>query len=395
MGKSLNISIVTETFPPDINGVAMTLSHLIAQMTSRGHHVQLVRPKQSDEHAVPPLASQTLLVKGLPIPGYRELTLGLPAGLTLRKQWQKHRPDIIYVATEGPLGWSAVKAAEKLGIPAVSGFHTQFHHYTRYYRAGWLQPLVYRYLTSLHKKTVCTLVPTEEMRLQMSDDIQPIQVLGRGIDTRLFTPTRRCEALRREWGVAPNETVFLYVGRLAREKNIELAINTFLQLKANVPSARLVLVGNGPDYVRLYSRQDGLIFVGTRTGEELARHYASSDIFLFPSQSETFGNVVLEAMASGLGVVAFDEAAAHIHIRHGKNGMLVQTRDEAAFTRHSASLLLNSAHLQSIRHQARLSMVEQSWEQVGFDFERILRNYSGKEEYNESGKCLAASLGSR
>lgn len=392
MGNSLSISIVTETFPPDINGVAMTLSRLINQMTARGHRVQLIRPKQKDEQNVPPIASETVLVKGLSIPGYRELMFGLPAGRVLRSLWTKHRPDIIYIATEGPLGWSAAKAAEKLGTPVVSGFHTQFHQYTRYYRAGWLQPLVYRYLTSLHKKTVCTLVPTEALRQQMSNDIQSIEVLGRGIDTELFTPSRRCETLRREWGVSPTDKVFLYVGRLAREKNIELAINSFFKIKATTPSARLVLVGHGPDYVRLYSREDGLIFSGARTGEELARHYASADIFLFPSHSETFGNVVLEAMASGLGVVAFDEAAAGIHIRHGHNGMLAATEDEDAFIRHSANLLLNPAYLDSIRHQARLSMIEQSWDQVGTDFERILHNYSGMEVYNESIECLATSI---
>lgn len=395
MGRRLRISIVTETFLPEINGVAMTLSKLVSQMRARDHFVQMVRPKQLNENDVPPLASETLLVKGIAIPGYRELTMGLPTGRTLHREWNKRRPDIIYVATEGPLGWSAVKVAEKLGITAVSGFHTQFHKYSQYYHAGWLQPLVYRYLTSLHKRTACTLVPTELMRHEVDREIQPIEVLGRGIDTELFSPQKRCESLRREWGVGPNEKVFLYVGRLAREKNIELAIDTFLSLKETSPSARLVLVGSGPYYARLYSRHDGMIFTGSRTGEELARHYASADIFLFPSHSETFGNVVLEAMSSGLGVVAFDEAAAHMHIVHGMNGMLAHANDETAFARHSASLLYNPAHLQSLRLQARLSMEGQSWEQVGTDFERILRNYSGMEEYDESGKCMAASVCSR
>lgn len=395
MGQSLRISIVTETFLPDINGVSMTLSRLIAQMTVRGHHVQLVRPKQGYEDRVPPLASETLLVKGIPIPGYRELTMGLPAGRALRNQWQQQRPDVIYVATEGPLGWSAVRAAEKMGIPVVSGFHTQFHQYGQYYNASWVQPLIYRYLTALHNKTACTLVPTEVMHQEMGKDIQPIEVLSRGVDTELFSPQHRCDELRREWGVEPNDKVFIYVGRLAREKNIGLAIDTFFNLKATTPSAKLVLVGSGPDYVRLYSRQDGLIFTGVRTGEELARHYASADIFLFPSHSETFGNVVLEAMASGLGVVAFEEAAARIHIQHGLNGMLAKVGNDEAFHRHSATLLFNPAHLQAIRREARLSMEEQSWEQIGGEFERILRNYSGMEECNDSNKRLAPSICSR
>jgi glycosyltransferase involved in cell wall biosynthesis len=171
----------------------------------------------------------------------------------------------------------------------------------------------------------------------MGNDIESIEVLGRGIDCERFTPAKRSEALRREWGAEPQDKVFLYVGRLAREKNIDLALNTFLRLKQNNPGIRFVLVGHGPDYCRLYGRHEGLIFCGSKVGDELARYYASADIFLFPSLSETFGNVVLEAMASGLGTVAFDDAAASIHIQHGYNGMLAEPGDEGAFLRHVAA----------------------------------------------------------
>jgi glycosyltransferase involved in cell wall biosynthesis len=392
MVKALTISVVTETFPPEVNGVAMTLTHLLTQLKTRGHTIHLVRPRQSREDHVPHLASDTLCVTGLPIPGYRDLTLGLPAGRALTKQWRNKRPDVIYIATEGPLGWSAAQVAARLGIPAVSGFHTQFHKYCQYYRVPWLQPLVYRYLTALHKKTRCTLVPTTVMRDEMHADMQPIEVLGRGIDTELFNPDKRCESLRREWGAGPHDKVYLYVGRLAREKNIGLAIDTFLKMKAISPSARLVLVGNGPEYVRLYSHHEGLIFVGTRVGDELARHYASADIFLFPSMSETFGNVVLEAMASGLGVVAFNQAAAGIHIRHGHNGMLASTSDEHAFISHSAILQHDHIYLASLRKEARRSIEGRTWQQIGVEFERILRVYAQKEVNDEPGECLAARI---
>jgi glycosyltransferase involved in cell wall biosynthesis len=392
MGKALRISLVTETFPPEINGVAMTLSQLSEQLGRKGHRLQLVRPLQPDEGGAPVHIHETILTRGMPIPGYRELRFGMPAGRTLTRAWQRERPDIIYVATEGPLGWSAVQTAARLGIPAVSGFHTQFHQYSKYYRAGWLQPLVYRYLKSLHNKTACTLVPTEAMRRDMNDTIPAIEVLGRGIDTGRFHPDKRSEELRREWGAGPRDKVFLYVGRLAREKNIGLALETFLKLRESTPSARLVLVGLGPDYARLYSRYEGLIFVGSKVGEELARHYASADIFLFPSMSETYGNVVLEAMSSGLGVVAFDEAAAGIHIRHGHNGMLCEVGDESAFLRHSQTLMANHGYLQTLRKQARSAMEGISWEQVGAEFERILRIHAEAEVSDESGQRVATDF---
>jgi len=392
MGKALRIALVSETYPPEINGVAMTLSQLAAQLANKGHRIQLVRPQQPQEEPVRPVG-ETLRVRGMAIPGYRELRFGLPASRTLTRAWQRERPDVIYVATEGPLGWSAVEVAARLGIPAVSGFHTQFHQYSQYYRAGWLQPLLYRYLRSLHNKTACTLVPTEAMRCELRDAIPAIEVLGRGIDTGRFHPEKRSEALRREWGAGPCDRVFLYVGRLAREKNISLALETFLRLREGAPSARLVLVGHGPDYARLYSRYEGLIFAGSKVGEELARHYASADIFLFPSMSETFGNVVLEAMASGLGTVAYDEAAAGIHIRHGHNGMLCERGDEQAFLRHSQTLLANHGYLQAIRKEARRAMEGISWEQVGAEFERILYRYARAQVSDESGQRMAADFG--
>ena len=360
-GNTLRVSMVTETYPPEINGVAMTVSQLVGQLSGKGHHVELVRPKQPVEPALAHGAESTVLVPGFPIPGYRELRFGAPASRQLTRRWQQQRPDVIYVATEGPLGWAAVKVANRLRIPAVSGFHTQFHHYSQYYRLGWLEPLLYRYLRSLHNSTACTLVPTEAMRRTMGEEIPSIEVLGRGIDCQRFTPKKRSEALRREWGAGPRDKVFLYVGRLAREKNISLALNSFLRLRETNPDIRFVLVGHGPDYCRLYSRYEGLIFAGSKVGDELARYYASADVFLFPSVSETYGNVVLEAMASGLGVVAFDDAAAGIHIRHGYNGMLAEPQDDAAFVRHCQTLLANEAFLNAIRRQARVAMEGIAW----------------------------------
>jgi len=390
MGKALRICLVSETWQPEINGVAMTLGQLAGQLQRKGHCVQVVRPRQRGEwqRSDP----EQLLVAGMAIPGYRELRLGLPAGHRLRRHWHQARPDIVYVATEGPLGWSAVRTAERMGIPAVSGFHTQFHQYSGYYRAAWLQPLIYRYLKSLHNRTACTLVPTDAMRREMNSDFNAIHVLGRGIDTKLFSPARRSDSLRREWGAGEQDTVFLYVGRLAREKNIGLVVDTFLRLRQQNSGARLVLVGHGPDYQRLYSRHEGLIFVGKREGIELARHYASADVFLFASLSETFGNVVLEAMASGLGVVAFDDAAAGIHISHGKCGMLAEAGDVAAFLRHSSTLLHNPGYLQGIRRAARQAMEGYSWEQVGDEFERILFAYTNEERSDESDDCVAADF---
>lgn len=390
MGRHLRIAVVTETWAPEINGVAMTLGQLVSRLQQRGHRLQLVRPARPGERRCS--TEELVRVSGMAIPGYRELRFGLPAAGALKRAWQLYRPDVIYVATEGPLGWSAIRTAERLGIPAVSGFHTQFHQYSGYYGAAWLQPLIYGYLKSLHNRTACTLVPTEAMRLGMMSEFDNVRVLGRGIDTALFNPRHRCEKLRREWGAGEGGSVFLYVGRLAREKNIDTVLRTFLRLRHGNERARLVLVGHGPDYQRLYERHEGVIFVGSRVGEDLARHYASADAFLFPSQSETFGNVVLEAMASGLAVVAYDEAAAGIHICHGENGLLAESGDIATFLRHSSTLLNNHAYRGELGRAARRSMEGISWETVTDEFARVLGGCVMQEVEDDADQCVAADF---
>ncbi|MEJ2577385.1 MAG: glycosyltransferase, partial [Gammaproteobacteria bacterium] len=210
-------------------------------------------------------------------------------------------------------------------IPVVSGFHTNFHTYTRHYHLGWMEPLIRSYLRRLHRATDCTLVPTGALAERLRrDHFGNVRVLARGVDTELFNPGHRCVALRQQWGVQDDTLVCLYVGRIAAEKNIGEAAAAVSGLRRRFPQARFVLVGDGPLRVALARRYPDFVFCGTRTGTELARHYASADVFLFPSRSETFGNVVTEAMASGLAVIAYDEAAAGEHVRHDRNGLLVR-----------------------------------------------------------------------
>ena len=169
---SLQITFVTETWRPEVNGVAMTVGHLVDGLRSRGHQVSLVRPRQHRQEVAD---ATEILLPGLPLPGYAGLRLGLPAGRALRRQWQEQPPDLVHVVTEGPLGWSAVNVARQLGIPVTSAFHTNFDHYSVHYGVGWLRPAVSAYLRSLHRRTRATMVPTEAlaaMGLSVSDAVR-------------------------------------------------------------------------------------------------------------------------------------------------------------------------------------------------------------------------------
>ncbi len=329
----LRVALVTETYPPEVNGVAMTLGRLADGLIHRGHRIGIVRPRQANE----PLGQAPenhFLTPGLPIPRYPELRFGLPAARRLHDAWRTRCPDIVHIATEGPLGFSALMAARRLHIPIISTFHTNFHRYSGHYGIGWLQGSIEYYLRWFHNRTAATLVPTPELAEALSlRGFRNIGVLSRGVDTQLFHPGRRSIALRESWGAAEHDPVAIVVGRLAPEKNLDLALQAFAAIRSHHPNARMVFVGDGPLRKTLTRQCPECLFVGTKHRETLAEHYASADLFLFPSLTETFGNVVSEALACGLPVVAFDYAAASSLITNGHNGWRVPYGDAPAFMR--------------------------------------------------------------
>jgi glycosyltransferase involved in cell wall biosynthesis len=371
--RRCHLCVVTDTYPPEINGVALTLARLVDGLRTRGHTVSLVRPRRPSDPPGPEVDPTLTLVPGLPLPGYPGLRVGLPPRALLRERWGRGRPDAVYVATEGPLGWSALGAARRLGVGVLSGFHTNFHGYARHYHGGWLAWGVARYLRCFHNRTDRTLVATTDLRDQLhARGFENLSVLGRGVDGRLFTPERRCHALRGEWGMSGSDPVVLYVGRLAAEKNIGLAIAAYRAMQRHHPSLRFVLVGDGPLRAALQRAHPDLVFCGAHTGERLAAHYASGDVFLFPSETETFGNVTLEAMASGLVVVAYDYAAARMHIAHGETGTLIPYGDARAFVEGAAALLRSPKGLDRMRRRARESVARLAWDRVVERFEVLL-----------------------
>ncbi|WP_339459868.1 glycosyltransferase family 4 protein [Pseudomonas sp. EA_105y_Pfl2_R69] len=373
---SLHIALISETFPPEINGVANTLGRLVEGLRGRGHCVQLVRPRQnSDPHGA---ADQALLLtRGWPLPGYPGLQWGQSSMHKLLRSWQRQRPDVLYIATEGPLGLSALRAARRLQIPVVSGFHTNFQQYTGHYGVGLLTRLLTNYLRWFHNRSQMTLVPSVSQQIELQRrGFERLELLARGVDSQLFHPAKRCDRLRANWGLAEGDIAILHVGRLAAEKNLALLSKSFQALQQAHPQRRLklILVGDGPQRASLQQQLPEALFCGLQRGEALAAHYASGDLFLFPSLSETFGNVVLEALASGLGVVAFDQAAAAQHIRHGHNGALAGAQDEQGFIQAANGLLNDAEGLRRARLNARRHAAGQGWAAIVELFEQHLRS---------------------
>jgi glycosyltransferase involved in cell wall biosynthesis len=369
-----HVCVVSETFPPDINGVALTLAHLVNGLRVRGHAVSVVRPRPGRAgRSIDGDDPEMMLVRGVPLPGYREVRVGFPAHRALRAAWTRRRPDVVYAATEGPLGWSAVRTATRLGIPVFGGFHTNFHQYARHYGTGWLESAVFRYLRHFHDHTRGTLVASDELRDTLSAaGFRNLSVLGRGLDRRLFCPERRSPALRAAWGASADDLVVLYVGRLAPEKNVPLAIEACRAMQRVTPSVRFVLVGEGPAGAALQRGHPDLHFCGMQTGERLAAHYASADVFLFPSETETFGNVTVEALASGLAVIAYDYAAARQHVTDGHTGFLVPLGQAHTFVARAAALARMPHRIHDIRRRAPGAVAALDWTRVVERFETVL-----------------------
>ena len=370
---SLRIAVVTETWPPEVNGVAMTLAKLVQGLRHRNHDVQLIRPRQTKTDS--PMSDSSLeevLMRGMPIPRYPELKLGLPSKKTLVKTWTLRRPDVVHIATEGPLGWSALQAAKVLKLPVTSDFRTNFQSYSKHYGVGWLRKPIVAYLRKFHNATACTMVPTRElMRTLSQNGFANLKVVSRGVDTKLFNISKRDTSLRSSWGATDDTKVLISVGRMAPEKNLDQVLKAYEALQVTGQAFKLVMVGDGPLKEQFQKRYPEIIFPGMLTQSNLAAYYASSDLFIFPSQTETFGNVTLEALASGIPVLAFDCAAARDWVQTGVNGWLVAENNPEGFAAQAVAIFNSKDLLDQITQSTRQQVVHLDWDQIAEQVESV------------------------
>ncbi|HKK01789.1 MAG TPA: glycosyltransferase family 1 protein [Desulfuromonadales bacterium] len=358
----MRIAIVSETWLPQINGVSRTLNELTLFLDGCGDDLLLMIPRYR-----PPVASsascQISSFAGTRLPFYPEIRLPLARPASIRKQLKTFAPDLVHIATEGPLGWAALRAARSLSLPVATSYHTHFAPYLSAYRLGMLTEAAWAYLRWFHNRTDLTLCPTPSARQQLlTKGFRNVDVWSRGVDNRRFDPAHRDPLLRKKLGIASEETVLLYVGRLAAEKNLAMLIDAYRLLKG---PKRLLLVGDGPLRAELERQAiPGVLFAGYRHGAELARFYASADIFAFPSLTETFGNVVLEAMASGLATVGFAVQGPGDQIVDGETGLLVATIDAETLATRLQELVDERPLRRRLGNAARACAVGRSWDEI-------------------------------
>ncbi len=384
----LRISIVTETFTPQVNGVSRTLDRLVQYLTQQGDRVQLIIPRYDEAAPPTPPTVEKNEWRGVALPFYKEVQLPLARPSSIRRNFEAFRPDLVHVATEGPLGWAALRAARQAGLTTVSSYHTNFSQYLSSYRAGFLEPTCWRYLRWFHNQTRATYCPTPSIRnLLTSHGFENVQIWSRGVDCRRFDPGKRDPELRPALGIAPDEVVFVYAGRLAAEKNLEMLLEAWGQIPQN-PPCRLLLIGDGPLRGRLENLADErVIFAGYKHGEELARLYASADAFAFPSLTETFGNVILEGMASGLAAIGFRVPGPQDIVRDGVTGVVVEPVTAGALAAAMKELAGDRLRLRRMGGEARRYAEGQTWDNI---LGRLRQSY---EDLSATGSLPMASCG--
>lgn len=366
----MRIALFTDTYYPETNGVSRTLQRLAAFLKKTGHNVKVVAPAY--DNCDP--SWDIVRIPGKSFFLYPACQLAFPGQEEISRRMDSFRPDLIHVATPAGIGLAGRRYAVNRGIPLAASYHTNFNLYLADYGLNFLEPLYWTYLRWFHRPCACNFCPSRStMETLRQQGFPHLSIWSRGVDSRVFNPANRDESLRKAWG-AEDKTVLLYVGRLAREKHVESFFAAYRLLPEDVRKhTKPVIVGQGPLMEGL--RQEapaGTVFTGVMEGKELACAYASGDIFAFTSPTETFGNVLLEAMASGLPVISPRAGGALESLREGKNGLGFDPGDINGFACGMQKLLENRVYRLKLAQGARDYALQQSWDII---FDRLVDVY--------------------
>ena len=360
----MRVTLVTETYFPQVNGVSRTLGQLVRVLEASGDVVQVIHPDYGEPSDEP----HSCLVKSIRVPFYRELFLPLPPFGAVRKAIDAFEPDIVHVATEATLGRACLLHALDRKIPTVSSFHTNFDQYMNHYGVGWFKGLLWRYLRWFHNRTRETYVPSRTTIADLeARGLERLVLWARGVDAALFRPDRsNRDEIRAGLGVGPKDVVIAHVSRIAAEKNVGYLGEALAKVVAQRPGTRILVVGDGPARPELEEKLGkAAVFAGYRSGDDLCDHYAAADLFAFASLTETFGNVILEAMASGLPVVAVRSGGPGEIVRPGETGLLIEpNRPPSDFAAALISLVDDPSSRAHMGAAARAYALTQTWDAI-------------------------------
>jgi glycosyltransferase involved in cell wall biosynthesis len=387
--SGVRIALVTDTYAPQVNGVTTVVRRIADVVRAAGHTTVVVGPRYPRAARDGGGGHEELRIPSVAFPPYPTIRLSLPHTRRVSRFLDRFAPDLIHVATEGPLGVVGRRYALRHGLPLVTSFHTDFPRYARHYGTPWLAPLVWRWLVRFHRPSRLIHTPGEavwgELRRR---GLERAVVWGRGVDVSHFRPYRRDIGWRRWMAGGDDTAVVLHVGRLAPEKNLDVLAESWIQAHAALGiRATFVVAGEGPVARSLVTRMPFVRQLGFVDREALARMYASADLCVLPSHTETCGLVALEAMASGIPVVAADAGGLRESVRHAHNGLLVQAHDAAGFTRAIVELVTDAERRRAMGRAARVTAEERD---VTPENQELLRQYTALTGAHRSVEPCAA-----
>lgn len=369
----MRIALFSEVYSPMVSGVSLVLQRLVAALQQHGHVVRVYAPAYPlaagavDEAHIVRTPSRRLFL-------YPDVRWGLPEWPAIRADFAAFRPDLVHVATEFAMGAVGLRLAREFEVPVIASAHTDYERYASRYHLDWLMPAGWQYLRWFYGQATRVLCPSRwyERHLHLRG-VRHTARWSRGVDRGQFHPGHRDEAVRSALGLAPEQPMVLYVGRLAAEKNLDLLIEAWRSLAVREDAARLVVVGAGPLEEELRSAAvPGVVIAGLRTGAALSACYASADLFVLPSSTETFGNVLLEAMASGLPSLAVRAGGVVDFAAHADNAWLVEPDSAPALADGLRHLLDDAALRRRLAAGGEATAASRDWSAI---FGGVLQEY--------------------
>lgn len=362
--RSFRLALFTGNYNHIPDGVSLTLNRLVRFLQDQGVDVLVFAPTVEQ----PPMehAGEMVPIPSFAAPGRPEYRVSRPLDRQAKQRLEAFDPDLVHIATPDLLGWSALRWASKRRVPVVSSYHTHFSSYLPYYRLGWLEPLLLSYFRWFYGKVEQVHVPTPSMIEDLKEKQigKDLRVWARGIETDRFSPKYRSEEWRQEMGIEPEDRVVLFVSRLVWEKNLDFYAEAVEKVAGETDHVRALVVGDGPAKEGLQKLLPNGIFTGYLEGEDLSRAYASSDLFLFPSVTESFGNVTLEAMASGLPCIVADAVGSRSLVKDGVNGYHVTPVSAEPFADRLLELIQDNELREQMGQRSREFSLEYTWDQI-------------------------------
>ncbi|NMW20206.1 MAG: glycosyltransferase family 1 protein [Chlorobiaceae bacterium] len=356
----MKIALYSGTYVKDKDGAVKSIAQLVSSFRKKGHQVTVWSPDVSLQDNHNGLTVHTM--PAVPIPQYPDYKLGFFRPET-RRQLDAFAPDIVHISTPDIVGREFLLYAKKKSLPLASAFHTDFPSYLKYYRLKFAEKPFWRYLTWFYNCCDIVFAPSESVRRKLADqNIRNVEIWSRGVDKELFDPAHRSSELRSAWNSA-GRTVFVYAGRFVLYKDIEVVMSVYERFMeaGYADRVRFVMIGSGPEEAEMKRRMPDAVFTGYLTGTELSRAYASGDIFLFPSITEAFCNVALEALASGLPVVVSDDGGCRDIVERSGGGVIARSGDVEDFFTKSLELLENSILYHALKAHGLAFAETKSW----------------------------------